>query len=85
MATIKEMAALDRHNYQKLVPMHLQDMRHLPADILMSLRKGGCLLGRRGHSVGVDKAHEMCINRQCKEYITPLCREHQPNVFDLTY
>lgn len=28
------------------------------------------ITGRPGHSVGVDVAHEMCINKDCKEYIT---------------
>ena len=77
MAAIKEMAALftafDRPKYQKLIPMHIRDMVNLPKNVLTNLQKGGftvSLLGRPGHSIGVDEAHEMCVNRECKEYIS---------------
>ena len=77
VAAIKEMAplftAFDRPKYQKLIPQHIRDLFNLPKDVLANLEKGGftvSLLGRPGHSVGVDEAHEMCVNRECKEFIT---------------
>ena len=76
MAAIKKMAAIftafDRPNYTKIIPQHIKDMFNLPEDVLANLEKGFTvsLLGRPGHSVGIDEAHEMCINRECKEYIT---------------
>ena len=77
VAAIKEMAAIftafDRPNYQKLIPQHIRDMLNLPQNILANLEKGGftvSLLGRPGHSVGIDEAHEMCVNRECKEFIS---------------
>ena len=77
MAAIKSMAALftafDRPNYQKLIPQHIVDMLTIPKAILSHLSHGGftvSITGRPCHSVGIDEAHEMCINRECKEYIT---------------
>lgn len=70
----------DRPKYQKLIPQHIRDMFNLPEDVLANLEKGGftvSLLGRPGHSVGVDEAHEMCVNRESKEFITrPSLEEH---------
>ena len=77
MAAIKSMAALftafDRPNYQKLIPQHVVDMLTIPEDLLSKLSHGGLTVsirGRPGHSVGIDEAHEMCVNKDCKEYIT---------------
>ena len=77
MAAIKSMAALftafDRPNYQKLIPQHIVDMLTIPEDLLSKLSHGGftvSIRGRPGHSVGIDEAHEMCVNKDCKEYIT---------------
>ena len=76
MGAIKSMAALftafDRPKYQKLIPQHIVDLLTIP-EVLSHLKKGGftvSIRGRAGHSVGIDEAHEMCINKDCKEYIT---------------
>lgn len=77
MAAIELMAAIftafDRPKYQQLIPQHIRDMCNLPADVRANFEKGGftvSLLGRPGHSIGIDEAHEMCINRECKEYVS---------------
>lgn len=77
MAAIKSMAALftayDRQKYQKLIPQHINDLMTIPSDTLTHLESGGFTVSLKGHpchSVGVDEAHEMCINKDCKEYIT---------------
>jgi len=77
MAAIKLMAAIftafDRTKYQQLIPQHIRDMCNLPADVRANFEKGGftvSLLGRPGHSIGIDEAHKMCINRECKESIS---------------
>ena len=69
---IKSMAALftavDRTNYQRLIPQHIVDMLTIPREILSHLSHGGftvSIRGRHGHSVGIDEAHEMCINKEC--------------------
>ena len=74
MGAMKSMAALftafDRPNYQKLIPQHLLMILE---EVLCHLKKGGftvSIKGRVGHSVGIDEAHEMCINKECKECIT---------------
>ena len=76
MGAIKSMAALftafDRPKYQKLIPQHIVDLLTIP-EVLSHLKKGEftvSIRGRAGHSVGIDEAHEMCINKDCKEYIT---------------
>ena len=73
VAAIKTIAALytafDRPNYQKLIPQHIIDMLTIPDTILSHLRNGGFTVSIRGrpcHSVAIDKAHEMCINKECK-------------------
>ena len=81
IAAIKSMAALftayDRPNHQKLIAQHINDLLTMPQEIMEHLRKGGysvSILGRPGHSVGIDEAHEMCVNKDCKEFITkPSC------------
>ena len=77
VTAIKSMAALftafDRPNYSKLIPQHIRDMLTVPKELISLLSKGGFVVsiqGRPCRSVGVDEAHEMCINRECKEYIT---------------
>ena len=77
MAAIKSMAALftafDRAKYQKLVGQHIVDMLTFPDEVLNQLCHGGFTVSIRGrpcHSIGIDEAHEMCINRECKEYVT---------------
>ena len=77
MAAIKFMAALftafDRQKYQKLIPQHIVDLFIMPSDVLSNLESGGFTISLKGHpchSVGVDEAHEMCINKDCREFIT---------------
>jgi len=65
--------AFDRPNYQQLISQHIVNMLTIPKEILSHLTRGGFTVSIRGrpcHSVGIDEAHEMCINKQCKEYIT---------------
>ena len=77
MAALKQMAAhftaFDRPKYAKLIPHHIVEMLAIPNEVLTHLKQGGftvSILGRPCHSIGIDEAHEMCINRECKEFIT---------------
>ena len=77
IAAIKSMAAVfiayDRFNYQKLIAQHINDLLTMPQEIIEQLHRGGftvSILGSPGHSVGIDEAHEMCVNKDCKEFIT---------------
>ena len=77
MAAIKYMAplftAFDRTKYQKLIVQHISDILHFPDEVLCHLFEGGftvSITGRACHSVGIDEAHEMCINKECKQYVT---------------
>ena len=62
----------DRPKYAKLVPHHFSEMHKIPPEVLAHLKAGGftvSILGWPCHSVGIDEAHEMAINKECKEYI----------------
>ena len=62
-------SAFDRPTYRKILPQHLADCILLPANITTSFSNGGfsvSITGRPWHSVGIDKAHEMLINKDCK-------------------
>ena len=70
MISIKLMAplfvAFDHFTYQKLISNHI----HEPTDpMLLMLSQGAFVVnicGREWHSVGIDEAHEMLINKQIK-------------------
>ena len=77
VCSIKKMAALftafDHKTYQKLLAQHIADIHNMPPTVLTMLQHGGWVVsvtGRPWHSVGVDEAHEMLINRQCKASVT---------------
>ena len=77
VASIKSMAALfsafDRARYQRLISQHLHDLLNFPPEVLSQMVNGGftiSITGKTCHSIGIDEAHEMCINRKCKEYVT---------------
>ena len=72
-ASIKTIApmftAFDRPHYRKLIPQHLKDLQTLPAAILHYFRDGAfvcSILGSHMHSISLDEAHEMLINKGIK-------------------
>ena len=76
LASIKLMAAVftafDHQTYRKLIAQHLADLCTFPGDIIDSFKQGGfvvSLSGKQWHSVAVDEAHEMKINKECKTSI----------------
>ncbi len=78
--------AFDRPKYSKLIPHHIKEMLSVPADTLSHLKKRRftvSILGRACHSIGIDKGHEMCINKDCKEYITRPSAEHMSRLASL--
>ena len=73
---LKQMAPLfsayDRIHYQQLIPHHLADLKKFPSKILNCFEAGAfsvSLTGVKGHSVALDEAHEMCINKDMKAAI----------------
>ena len=76
MASMKLMApictAFDHPTYQKLISHHLADVLCMPPPVLAMLQQGAFVMnisGRSWHSVGIDEAHEMLINKACKTAI----------------
>lgn len=73
MHSLKSMAALftayDRQCYQRLIASHVADVQKYPPEVLSSFKAGGFTIkikGGIGHAVTLDKAHEMCVNRDLK-------------------
>lgn len=76
LASIKLMAAVysafDHQTYKNLISQHLVDVYSLPTEIRHFFNTGGfsvSLSGRSWHSVAIDEAHEMKINKECKTSI----------------
>ncbi len=70
MATI--FSAYEHFTCKKIIAQHLADVLAYPSSIVEQLKKG-CfsvsLSGRPWHSVAIDEAHEMAINKDCKTSI----------------
>ena len=77
MGSMKNMApvftAFDHPIYQKLISNHISDLVCMPQPVLLMFEQGAFVVsigGREWHSVAIDEAHEMLINKQCKMSIT---------------
>ena len=75
-ACIKQMAsvftAFDHANYCKLISQHLADLLCMPQSILTMFQQGAFVVSVRGrtwHSVAIDEAHKMLINKACNSNI----------------
>ena len=65
--------AFDHSTYQRVISQHLTDILTMPKSILTKFEQGAFVVsisGRDWHSVGLDKAHEMLINKGCKTSLT---------------
>ena len=76
MAAIKLLvplfSAFDHNTYQKVIAQHIADVLTMPPNILAMFQQGAFVVsirGREWHSVGLDEAHEMLINKQCTSTI----------------
>ena len=61
--------AYDHMTYKRLISRHICDVLNLPTTVLQSLSEGGfvaSITGAQWHSVAIDEAHEMLINKSCK-------------------
>ena len=83
LASIKLMApvftAFDHQTYRKLIAQHVADIHSFPDEVLSTFRQGGfvaSLTGRSWHSVALDEAHEMKINKECKTSIVHPSRDY---------
>ena len=78
VSSLKLMAPLfcayDRTTYQRLIPNHLAAIQTFPPMIIDCFKKGGFAInvkGGSGHYVGLDEAHEMCINKDMEAVVRP--------------
>ena len=76
VACMKMMApnfcAYDHMTYKRLICGHIADLLTLPEPVQKCFSEGGFVVsckGRAWHSIAVDEAHEMCINKSCKTSI----------------
>ena len=71
--------AFDHPNYRKLISRHLADLLTMPQSVITMLQQGGFVISISGnpwHSVGIDEAHEMLINKACKMSVVRPSPEH---------
>lgn len=72
-------AAFDRPHYQKLLPNHLRDLAKMPTDVISFFKSGSFVCSVTGghmHSVALDEAHEMLINKDLKTTIVRPTKEY---------
>ena len=72
-AMLPTFAAFDQNVYQRLIPHHIAECHLYPKEVKNFLNKGGFTVQIRNEkwkAVGMDEAHEMCINKKLKEAIT---------------
>ena len=72
-------SAFDHLTYKKLIAQHLADVLSLPQSILDFFRIGGfvvSLTANPWHSVALDEAHEMKINKECKISMVRLSEDY---------
>lgn len=65
--------------YRKLIAQHLADLHTCPNEVLSTLQEGGfvaSLSDRPWHSVALDEAHKMKINKECKTSIVHPSRDY---------
>ena len=59
-------AAFDRPHYQKLLPCHLHEVLMMPQKVIGKGAFVCSIDGNSMHSVALDEAHEMIINKDLK-------------------
>ncbi len=72
-------AAFDRPHYQKLIPCHLHEVLLMPQEIVAHFEKGAFVCNVSGnsfHSVALDEAHEMLVNKDLKTTVVRPTKEY---------
>lgn len=61
--------AFDRDCYKRIIPDHFANILTFPHEVIKNFEAGGFALNitsNEAHSVALDEAHEMCINKDLK-------------------